>query len=98
MRMQQYSRQCTFARAASSSAKKPRRSTTAGSADDVARLYQRKTPIEHVLIRPDTYVGSVEQQTMSSWVVRPADGSVVRESVTFVPVRVHSDKSVVSYA
>lgn len=31
-------------------------------------LYQRKTPIEHVLLRPDSYVGSTELQSLQTWV------------------------------
>lgn len=29
----------------------------------VERIYQKKTQLEHVLLRPDTYIGSVEQLT-----------------------------------
>ena len=26
----------------------------------VERIYQKKTPLEHILLRPDTYIGSVQ--------------------------------------
>ena len=29
----------------------------------VERIYQKKTQLEHILLRPDTYVGSVEAVT-----------------------------------
>lgn len=29
----------------------------------VERIYQKKTPLEHILLRPDTYIGSVEHVT-----------------------------------
>lgn len=29
----------------------------------VERIYQKKTQLEHVLLRPDTYIGSVEPVT-----------------------------------
>jgi len=29
----------------------------------VERIYQKKTQLEHILLRPDTYVGSVEHVT-----------------------------------
>lgn len=29
----------------------------------VERIYQKKTQLEHILLRPDTYIGSVEQVT-----------------------------------
>ena len=28
----------------------------------IEEIYQKKTPLEHILCRPDTYVGSTEQQ------------------------------------
>ena len=34
-----------------------------------ANQYQKKTPIEHVLLRPDTYIGDVEETTEEMWVV-----------------------------
>jgi DNA topoisomerase-2 len=33
----------------------------------VEEQYQKKTPIEHVLLRPDTYVGSVEMSEYTLW-------------------------------
>lgn len=38
----------------------------AGSKLSVERVYQKKTPLEHILLRPDTYVGSVEPVTQVS--------------------------------
>ena len=29
----------------------------------VERIYQKKTQLEHILLRPDTYVGSIERAT-----------------------------------
>jgi len=29
----------------------------------VERIYQKKTQLEHILLRPDTYVGSIERTT-----------------------------------
>ena len=38
-----------------------------GSAKDkrlsVERIYQKKTQLEHILLRPDTYIGSVEKDS-----------------------------------
>ena len=28
--------------------------------DTIEKTYQKKTPIEHILLRPDSYVGSIE--------------------------------------
>ena len=47
--------------------------------------YQKKTPLEHVLIRPDTYVGSIEVEKSSKWVM-PADSLQLEyKKITFVP-------------
>jgi DNA gyrase/topoisomerase IV subunit B len=32
----------------------------------VERIYQKKTQLEHILLRPDTYIGSVEIETKVS--------------------------------
>ena len=38
-----------------------------GKADNkrlsVERIYQKKTQLEHILLRPDTYIGSIEKDT-----------------------------------
>ena len=49
----------------------------------IEETYQRKTPVEHILLRPDSYIGSVEPQTQFMWVVD--DKSVVFREVTIVP-------------
>ncbi|KAI8914509.1 DNA topoisomerase [Gorgonomyces haynaldii] len=34
----------------------------------VEQIYQKKSQLEHILIRPDTYIGSTEPQTQNLWV------------------------------
>ncbi|XP_054850787.1 DNA topoisomerase 2-alpha isoform X2 [Eublepharis macularius] len=50
----------------------------------VERIYQKKTQLEHILLRPDTYIGSVEQVTQQMWVFDEGVGLNFRD-VTFVP-------------
>ncbi|XP_044152545.1 DNA topoisomerase 2-alpha [Bufo gargarizans] len=50
----------------------------------VERIYQKKTQLEHILLRPDTYIGSVEPVTQQMWVHDEEEGLNCRE-VTFVP-------------
>ncbi|XP_077359532.1 DNA topoisomerase 2-alpha isoform X2 [Festucalex cinctus] len=50
----------------------------------VERIYQKKTQLEHILLRPDSYIGSVETVTQSMWVYDEDVGLNCRE-VTFVP-------------
>jgi DNA topoisomerase II len=49
----------------------------------VEDVYQKKTQLEHILLRPDTYIGSVEHQEQSLWV---HDGEkMVQKNVSYVP-------------
>ncbi|KAM6899681.1 DNA topoisomerase 2-beta [Xenentodon cancila] len=55
-----------------------------GSKLSVERVYQKKTPLEHILLRPDTYIGSVEPVTQPMWVFDEDIGMNQRE-ITYVP-------------
>ncbi|KAG8451807.1 hypothetical protein GDO86_003852 [Hymenochirus boettgeri] len=50
----------------------------------VERVYQKKTQLEHILLRPDTYIGSVEPVTQSMWVYDEEIGMNCRD-ITYVP-------------
>jgi hypothetical protein len=50
----------------------------------VEETYQKLTQLEHVLLRPDTYIGSTEQNRTKLWVFDEGVGLVHRE-VTYVP-------------
>jgi DNA topoisomerase 2-beta len=50
----------------------------------VERIYQKKTQLEHILLRPDTYIGSVESITQSMWVYDEGVGMNCRD-ITYVP-------------
>uniref|UniRef100_S4RR91 DNA topoisomerase 2 n=1 Tax=Petromyzon marinus TaxID=7757 RepID=S4RR91_PETMA len=50
----------------------------------VERIYQKKTQLEHILLRPDTYIGSVEPVTQNMWVFDEGIGMNCRD-VTYVP-------------
>lgn len=51
----------------------------------VERIYQKKTPLEHVLLRPDTYIGSAEPQEQEMWVYDGEETGMVYRKITFVP-------------
>jgi hypothetical protein len=36
----------------------------------IEETYQKKTPLEHILLRPDTYVGSMEMEKSAKWILR----------------------------
>ncbi|KAM0675096.1 DNA topoisomerase 2 [Gurleya vavrai] len=44
--------------------------------------YQKKTPIEHILLRPDTYIGSVEPETLTTYTF---DDHIIQKQITYVP-------------
>ena len=48
--------------------------------------YQKKTQLEHVLLRPDTYIGSVEFcDKTPMWVYDTKEEKIVQREITFVP-------------
>lgn len=54
-----------------------------GDGRAVEDVYQKKTQLEHILLRPDTYIGSVEHQEQNLWV---HDGEkMTLKTVSYVP-------------
>jgi len=51
----------------------------------VEDVYKKLTQLEHVLVRPDTYVGSVEKITQNLWVFDEEAKRMVQKDITFVP-------------
>jgi len=51
----------------------------------VEQVYQKKTQLEHILLRPDSYIGSVEPVTESQWVLDFETQTIVQKEITFVP-------------
>lgn len=52
----------------------------------VERIYQKKSQLEHILLRPDTYIGSVEPITQNMWVYDGEEnGGMKNRSITYVP-------------
>ncbi|CAN1342380.1 DNA topoisomerase 2 [Linum perenne] len=54
-----------------------------GPQKTIEEMYQKKTQLEHILLRPDTYIGSIEKHTQMLWVYE--EGKMVNRSVTYVP-------------
>lgn len=46
-----------------------------------AAKYDKKTPREHVLLRPDTYIGDVDKTTESMWVYKTE--KIMKEEITY---------------
>ncbi|XP_074640102.1 DNA topoisomerase 2-alpha-like isoform X2 [Tubulanus polymorphus] len=51
----------------------------------VERIYQKKSQLEHILLRPDSYIGSVETVTQAMWTMDSETNTMVQREVTFVP-------------
>ena len=47
--------------------------------------YQKYTQLEHVLARPDTYVGSIEKEWSTKWVLNKEKTSMVEKPLDYVP-------------
>ncbi len=56
--------------------------------ESIENIYQRKNPVEHVLLRPDTYIGSIEKTTTPGWVIDPES---IKESATSSKGSVYSN-------
>lgn len=51
----------------------------------IEERYQKKTPIEHILHRPESYIGSVQPESQSVWVWNEVLQRMVFKQITFVP-------------
>ena len=51
----------------------------------IEETYQKKSQLEHILLRPDTYIGSVEQMTETMWVYDADKETIVQKQISYVP-------------
>lgn len=65
-----------------------------GGKVNIEKLYQKKSQLEHILLRPDTYIGSVEKLTETMWVCEqkpseiegaPVQWRMVQREISYVP-------------
>ena len=63
------------------SAEKPKAKGAGGDSDK----YQKITHIEHILLRPDTYIGSIEFQESEMWVYNSETDAMEHRKVNYVP-------------
>lgn len=69
---------------------KPKSKPSGGGADkrlSVERIYQKKTQLEHILLRPDTYIGSVEKETQ-----------VCKKNIRYILKLLHRKFSILLYS
>eukprot|EP01012_Entosiphon_sulcatum_P069053 TRINITY_DN9960_c0_g1_i1.p1 TRINITY_DN9960_c0_g1~~TRINITY_DN9960_c0_g1_i1.p1 ORF type:complete len:1446 (+),score=372.90 TRINITY_DN9960_c0_g1_i1:92-4339(+) len=52
----------------------------------IEQTYQKKSQLEHVLLRPDTYIGSVEKDTVRGlWIVNEEELKMEQRNLRYVP-------------
>lgn len=51
----------------------------------IEKTYQKKTQIEHILLRPDTYIGSIEKHEADMWVLDEKKEKFEKRTITYVP-------------
>ena len=55
------------------------------TAKTIEEIYQKKSQLEHILLRPDTYIGSIEYDTQQLWVYNNQLKEIEFRMVKFVP-------------
>merc|ERR1719210_1958153 len=51
----------------------------------VERIYQKKSQLEHILLRPDTYIGSVQPVTEKMWIYDEGTEQITQKEISFTP-------------
>ena len=47
--------------------------------------YDKKTQREHILLRPDTYIGYIEPTNDNMWIYSPDEKLIIKKNITFTP-------------
>lgn len=55
------------------------------STQNIAKAYQKKTDREHILDAPDTYIGSVERDTVLNWTYDETENTMVYKEFGWIP-------------
>jgi DNA topoisomerase-2 len=51
----------------------------------VGEVYLKKTPLEHILLRPDTYIGATDRREEETWVYDAKQDTMVFKTVSYAP-------------
>ncbi|XP_049538029.1 DNA topoisomerase 2 [Anopheles darlingi] len=51
----------------------------------IEKIYQKKSQLEHILLRPDTYIGSIEMLKEQMWIYDKESNKMVQKEITYVP-------------
>ena len=53
--------------------------------ENIEKVYQKKTQLEHILLRPDSYIGSVEKIEDKLWIFDEKEDKFIFKSINYVP-------------
>lgn len=56
-----------------------------GKQKTIEGIYQKKSQLEHILLRPDTYIGSVEPVREIMWVFDKENEMMIQKEIKYVP-------------
>jgi DNA topoisomerase-2 len=63
----------------------PKSNKTETETKSEAEKYDKKTPREHVLLRPDTYIGDIEPTSENMWVYSDSEDKMLNKQITYTP-------------
>lgn len=63
----------------------PPKAKSAAAKGTIEKTYQKKSQLEHILLRPDTYIGSVEKTQELMWIYDPDKEVMKQKQIEFVP-------------
>ena len=50
-----------------------------------SKKYQKIEQVEHILLRPDSYVGSIDPVKESMWILDKENGKMINKEITYIP-------------
>lgn len=53
--------------------------------DSVEKTFQKKTQLEHILLRPDSYIGSIERNDDKMWIYNEKKDKFEYKTISYVP-------------
>ena len=55
------------------------------SGEKLEKIYRKASQLEHILLRPDTYVGSIEPREENMWIKDETTGRFINQSIKYPP-------------
>jgi len=53
--------------------------------ENIEKIYQKKSQLEHILLRPDSYIGSIEKNEDKLWVFDEKLDKFIFKNISYVP-------------